>query len=197
MLEDKVEDCIANINYWAMYEKTKTLDRKINRIFGEFIYDPLSRVSPMERADQIREALASNEMLSEIGMPVPEHRQLEGDCRYMLGQLAERIEAVGPLSPLFQDINRLTEDHQKRLRIFLEPLGETSTLSDAINRFEEKVLPGLDDFKVRMDAVSLIRYALWFDTDKIEIHSMVTKEVTDSVLREYLRNIAWKIMDIY
>jgi hypothetical protein len=41
----------------------------------------------------------------------------------------------------------------------------------------------------------LIRYALRFDTNKIEIQSMVTPPVTDSVLREYLRNIAWIIED--
>jgi hypothetical protein len=193
MLKPEVNDCIANINYWAMYEKT--LDRKINRVLGVFIYDPIGKVPPLERMSQIREALATNEKLNEIGMLVPHRRQSEEDCRYMLGQLTERIEAIGPSSPLFQDINDVTENDLEQLRILLQPLGETSTLSDAIKRFEEKVLPNLEDFKDRIDVELLISHVLWFDTSKIQIQSIVTPPVSDSVLREYLRNIAWKIQD--
>jgi hypothetical protein len=191
MLKPEVYDCIANINYWAMYEKT--LDRKMNRILGIFIYDPISKVSPLERVTQIREALATNEKLNEIGMPVPHRRQSEEDCRYLLGQLAERIEGIGPSPPLFQNINELIEKRLEKLRPLLQPLIETSSLFDAIKTFMEKVLPDLHDWKDFSDATMLIRYVLQFDTNQLQ--STMTPHVTDSILREYLRNIAWIIQD--
>jgi hypothetical protein len=194
MLSPDVKYCIALINYFGMYEKS--FDRATDRVLGGFIYDPISKVSPMERVGQIREALASNEMLSELGT-TPTRRRSEEECRALLTQLIDRIEFYEASGlPKFQDINKLTEgDRLERLRILLQPLGEASTLSDAIKIFEAKVLPDLDGFKVLKDAVVLIRYALRFDTNKIEIQSMVTPPVTDSVLREYLRNIAWIIED--
>jgi hypothetical protein len=194
MLDPEIRCCIALINYSGMYEKT--FDRAIDRILGEIIYDPISRVSPMERVGQIREALASDEILCERGT-TPTRRRSEEECRELLTKLVDRIEFYERSGlPWFKDINKLFEnDRQHKLRILLEPLSETSTLSDAIKRFEEKLLPDMDDFLVRHDTLVLIRYVLWFNTDKIEIQSMVTRPVTDSVLREYLRNIAWVIMD--
>jgi hypothetical protein len=191
MLDSEIYNCIANINYWAMYEKT--LDRQMNRILGIFIYDPISKVSPLERVSQIREALATNEKLNEIGMPVPHRRQSEEDCRYLLGQLAERIEAIGASPPLFQNINDLIETRHEELRPLLQPLIEASSLSDAIKTFVEKVLPGLRDWKDFSDAEMLIRRVLRHDTNQLQ--STVTPHVTDSMLREYLRNIAWIIQD--
>jgi hypothetical protein len=191
MLTPEIRYCIALINYFAMYEKT--LDRRIDRILGSFIYDPISRVSPMELATQIREALASDEKLSELGVP-PTRRWSEEECRALLTQLVDRIEFYEASGlPKFQDISKLTERQLERLRILVQPLVETSTLSDAIKRFEEKVLPGMDDFKAHMDAEVLIRYILWFDTN--QILSRVTPQVTDSTFRDYLRNIAWIIQD--
>jgi hypothetical protein len=193
MLDPEMHDCIANINYWAMYEKT--IDRKMDRILGKFVYDPLSKVSPRERLNQILGALASEEKLNEIGMPLTHRRQSEEGCRELLTQLIDRIEFYESNGlPLFENINELAEgNHLEKLRILLQPLSETSTLSDAIKRFEEKVLPSLHSYINHGDAEMLIRYVLWFDTNKIEIQSMVTPPVTDAMLREYLRNIGWVI----
>jgi hypothetical protein len=192
MLDPEVHYCIAIINYCAMHGKT--INDKMNRILGEFIYDPLSKVSPLERVSQIREALASDEKLSQPGV-TPTRRQSEEDCRALLTQLVDRIEFYESNGlPLFEDINKLTEKQLEELRILLQPLRETSTLSDAIKIFEEKVLPTLHSYKDSMDAVVLIRYLLWFDTSKI-LPLFFTPEVTDSTVREYLRNIAWKIED--
>jgi hypothetical protein len=194
MLKPEVHNCIANICYWAMYEKT--LDRAMGRILGNFIYDPISRVSPMERASQIREALASNEKLSDsdIGVP-PNRRWSEEAFRDLLAQIVNRIEFYEPSGPpKFQDINKLTDRQLEELRALVQPLAMTSTLSDAIKTFEEKVLPDINDFKGRYDAELLIRHILWFDTSKI-LPMFFTSKVTDSTFREYLRNIAWKIED--
>jgi hypothetical protein len=191
MLKDEVRGCIAAINYWAWYEDT--LDGAMNRVLGEYIYDTLSKKSPLERASQIREALASDEKLSRIGIPMTP-RWSEEESRALLKQLVDRIEYYESHGlPKFQDVNELTE-RLEELRILVQPLGETSTLSNAIKRFEEKVLPDLDGFKARMDTVVLIRYVLQFNTSKI-LPVFFTREVTDSTFREYLRNIAWKIED--
>jgi hypothetical protein len=191
MLKDEVRGCIAAINYWAWYEDT--LDGAMNRVLGEYIYDTLSKKSPLERASQIREALESNEKLSRIGIPMTP-RWSEEESRALLNQLVDRIEFYEPGGPpRFQDINKLTE-RLEELRPLVQPLAETSTLSDAIKTFEEKVLPNLGNYKAHMDARQLLRYVLLFDTSKI-LPMFFTSKVTDSTFREYLRNIAWKIED--
>jgi hypothetical protein len=193
MLSPKVYNCIALINYLGpMYEKT--IDPAMGRVLGNYIYDPISRVSPMERASQIREALASDEKLSEIGVPT-NRRWSEEAFRDLLTQIVDRIEFYESSGvPKFQDVSKLTERHLKELGILVQPLAETSTLSDAIKTFEEKLLPNFHDFKNRYDAEVLIRYVLQFDTSKI-LPVFFTPEVADSMFREYLRNIAWKIED--
>jgi hypothetical protein len=191
MLKDEVRASIAAINYWAWYEDT--LDGAMNRVLGEYIYDTLSKVSPIERAAQIREALASDEKLSRIGIPMSP-RWSEEENRALLNQLVDRIEFYEPGGPpRFQDINKLT-DRLEKLRPLVQPLAETSTLSDAIKTFEKKVLPNLGGYNAHMDTRQLLRHVLWFDTSKI-LSEFFTPEVTDSMFREYLRNIAWKIED--
>jgi hypothetical protein len=193
MLKDEVCDCMANINYWAMYEVTP--DRAIVRILGKYIYDPIGRVFPMERVRQIREALASGCKLSEIGLPPDLRAWSEDAFRELLTQLVDRIEFYESSGlPKFQDLNNLSEGQLDELRILVQPLAEKSTSSDAVKCFEEKVLIDLDSYLARMNAEVLIRYVLWFDTSKI-LPMLFTTEVTDSAFREYLRNIAWKIKD--
>jgi hypothetical protein len=187
----ELRDCMAVINYWAWYEDT--IDGAMNRVLGEFIYDTLSKVSPAERARQIREALASNEKLSRIGIPMTP-RWSEEETRDLLTKLVDQIQFYASSGQQkIRDISELTE-RLEELRPLVRPLAETSTLSDAIKTFEEKVLPDLDGYKDRMDARMLIRYVLWFDTSKI-LPEFFTPEVTDNTFREYLRNIAWKIED--
>ncbi len=192
MLED-LHDCMANICFWAMYEKT--IDRATDRILGKYIYDPISRVSPKERVRQIHEALASNEKLSESDIGVPQdYRWSEEAFRELLTQLVDRIEFYESNGlPKIQDVSKLTERLEK-LRPLVQPLAETTTLSAAIKKFEEKVLPNLGDYNARMDTRELLRNVLWFDTSKI-LPVFFTPDVTDSTFREYLRNIAWKIED--
>jgi hypothetical protein len=193
MLKDEVCDCVANINYWAIYENTP--DRAMVRILGKYIYDPITRVFPMERVRQIREALASSDMLSEIGLPPDLRKWSEEAFRDLLTQLVDRIEFYESSGlPKIQDDNELSERQLEELGTLVQPLAETSTLSDAIKTFEEKVLPDLDGYIARMNAEVLVRYVLWFDTGKI-LPIFFTPEVTDSTFREYLRNIAWKIKD--
>jgi hypothetical protein len=194
MLTPEAKNCIALIIYMGpMYEKT--IDRAMDRVLGQYIYDPIARVPPMERASLIREALASDERLSEITLPPDLHGWSEEEIRALLTQLVDRIEFYESSGlPKFQDVNKLTERQLGQLRILAQPLAETSTLSGAIKRFEEKVLPNLDDYKARMDAEVLIRYVLWFNTSKI-LPVFFTPEVADTTFREYLRNIAWIIED--
>jgi hypothetical protein len=193
MLKDEVCDCMANINYWAMYEVTP--DRALVRILGKYIYDPIGRVFLLERVRQIREALASSCKLSEIGLPPDLRAWSEEAFRELLTQLVDRIEfyeSSGP--PKFQDVAHLSDRQLEELRILVQPLAAISTLPDAIRIFEEKVLLDLDGNIARMNAEVLIRYLLWFDTGKI-LPMFFTTEITDSTFREYLRNIAWKIKD--
>jgi len=193
MLKEEVSDCMANINYWVMYETTH--DRALVRILGKYIYDPIGRVFPLERVRQIREALASSDKLSEIGLPPDLRTWPEESFRELLIQLVDRIEFYESSGlPKFQEVNELSERQLEELRILVQPLAVTSILSDAIKMFEEKVLPELDGYLGRMNAEVLIRYVLWFDTGKI-LPLFFTTEVTDSTFREYLRNIAWKIKD--
>jgi len=192
MLEDAVRDCMANINYWTMYEDAH--DRVMDRVLGKYIYDPISRVPPMERANQIREALRSREKVSGIAVPTSLSWS-EEEFRELLSQLVDRIQYYESSGvPRFQEVNELRERELEELSILVQPLTETSTLSDAINIFEEKVLPDLDSFIARMDAEVLIRYLLWFDTSNI-LPVFFPPEVTDATFREYLRKIAWKIED--
>jgi hypothetical protein len=192
MLEDAVLDCMANINYWTMYEDS--FDRVMNRVLSKYIYDPISRVPPMERANQIREALTSRERVSGIAVP-PSLSWSEEAFRELLTRLIDRIEFYESSGvPKFQDDNQLTERQLSKLNILVQPLAETSTLSDAVERFEEKVLPELDSFIGRMDAEVLIRYLLWFDTSNL-LPVFFSPKVSDSTFREYLRKIAWKIED--
>jgi hypothetical protein len=193
MVKDDVRDCMAAINYWAWYEDT--LDGAMNRVLGEHIFDPLSKVAPTERARQIREALASGEKLSRIGIPMPA-RWSEQETRNLLTKLVDQIkfyESSG--QPKIRDVSELTESLDK-LRYLVQPLTETSTLSDAIKTFEENLLPNLDGYKARSDAESLIQYVLWFDTSNL-LPVLFTSEVNinDDTFREYLRNIAWMIED--
>jgi hypothetical protein len=191
MLNDDVFMCILTINYMMAYEKS--VDFAMDRILYSYIYDPISRVSPMGRVSQIREALASDEKLSEIGV-APAHRRSEENCRALLVELADRIEAIGPSAPPeFQKVNDPSERQLEELRILVQPLAETSALSDAIKTFAEKVLPDLRGFVDCSNAEALIRYALRCDSNQLQ--SMVAPPVTDSALREYLRNIAWIIED--
>jgi hypothetical protein len=191
MLNDDVFMCILTINYSTTY--VRNLDYATNRLLSTYIYDPISKVSPMERVSQIREALASDEKLSEIAV-APDSRRSEEDCRALLAELADRIEALGPSAPPeFQKVHDPTEDYLEELHILVQPLAETSTLSDAIRTFVEKVLPGLHDHLDCSNAKVLIRYALLLDSNQLQ--PLVTPPVTESVLREYLRNIAWLIED--
>jgi hypothetical protein len=193
MLTPEAKNCIALIIYLGpMYEKA--IDRAMDRVLGQYIYDPIARVSPRERASLIREALASDERLSEITLPPDLHGWSEEEIRALLTQLVDRIEFY-ELSglPKFQDTSELME-RLEELRPLMQPLAETSILSDAIKRFEEKVLPNLGGYKAHMDTGQLLRYVLWFDTSKI-LPMFFTPEVTDSTFREYLRNIAWIIED--
>jgi hypothetical protein len=192
MLNDDVRYCLTFINYWTNYEGT--INGAINRILGEAIYNPISRVPPSDRVSQICDALASDETLREIGIPTNAAIWPEEKIRELLTQLIDWIEFY-ELSgvPKFQDISDLN-DRLEDLRSFVQPLAETYTLPEAVKTFEEKVLPDLDDVNARIDALVLIRYVLRFETSKI-LPVLFTPEVTDATFREYLRNIAWKIED--
>jgi hypothetical protein len=192
MLKDEVAECIANINWWTIYEST--IDGAINRILGEYIYNPFSQVSGSVRVSQIREALASDETLNEIG--VPDHaRWPEEKLRKLLTQLAERVEYYELNGvPKRQDFSELFEKIEE-LRPLVQPLTKTSVLSEAIRLFEEEILPGLNNHFDRSNVYFLIRYVLFFDTSVL-LPKFFTSEVTDTVFREYLRNIGWKIFDL-
>lgn len=192
MLDDAVFDCMANINYWTMYEDS--FERVMNRVLAKYIYDPISRVAPMERANQIREALTSRERVSGIAVPSALSWS-EESFRELLTRLIDRIECYESSGvPKYLDDNQLTQRQLGKLHSLVRPLAETSTLSDAVRRFEEKVLPDLDTFLLRMDAEVLIRYLLWFDTSNL-LPVFFSPEVADSTFREYLRKISWKIED--
>jgi hypothetical protein len=190
MLADDVKKCLAIINYLSNNENT--IEGAINRILGEYIYDTIGRVSAKEILSSLRSALGSNEKLSVVGYPITAGWS-EEKFRELLSKLADRIESYESSGvPRWQDLSELIERIEK-FRPLVQPLAETITLSDAIKRFEENVLPALDYMK-RMDAVTLIRFSLWFDTSKI-LPLLFTREVTDTIFREYLLNIAWKIED--
>jgi hypothetical protein len=186
MLKSEVFNCIAGINYMTLFDKN--LDNAIDRVLGIYIYNPSRRVSPLDRASQIREALASSEKLNEIAVPL-ELRRSEETVRTFLAQLADRIEALGSSEPpKYQRPIKLTEKILEKLRFLLQPLAETSTLDNVIEQFVEKVLPDLKSYYDLHDAEVFISYVLRHDTN--EIRSMVTPKTTDSMLREYLHNVA-------
>lgn len=194
MLSDEVLHCLTLIYYVGPMNAT-TIDPALDRILGRYIFEPLARVSPLENARMIREALASDEKLSEIGLGGLAPEWTEESIRELLTQLVARIEfylsSGGPKNP---DVSRLTESLDK-LRPLVQPLAETSNLSDAIKRFEENLLPTFD-YSTSGNSRDLIRRVLRFDTSKI-LPALFTPEaashITDDTFREYLRNIGRKI----
>jgi hypothetical protein len=186
MLESKVYLFIAGLNYMTQFDRS--LDGAMDRVLDMYIYNPRLGVSPMERVRQIREALASDEKLSEIVVP-PELRRSEETVRAFLSQLADRIEALGlSAPPKYQRPIELTEKILEKLRFLLQPLAESSTLDIAIEQFVEKALPDLKSYHDLHDTEVFISYVLRHDTN--EIRSVVTPKTTDSMFREYLHNVA-------
>jgi hypothetical protein len=186
MLNSKTFVFIAGLNYMTMFDKD--LDGAIDRVLSMFVYDTSYGFSPIERVRQIREALASDEKLNEIGVP-QESRRSEETVRAFLFQLADRIEALGSSAPpKYQRPITLTEKILEKLRFLLRPLAEASNLSDAVDHFREKVLPNLKSYDDLHDAEAFIHYVLRYDTN--EIRSVVTPQTTDPTLREYMANIA-------
>lgn len=191
--DEAAQSFVQGLIYSILFEARPLL--AIDRLLEFRIYDPISPFPPLERADQIDSILHRNISLTKF---------FPGDCPHTEEELRELLEAivtrVRQNGPNFEyplgEPDDLPETIADDLRFILSPLLYTGTERDALITLKEsitKLWPHAEQYKKLTDHILSIRCAL---KNKIPLERMVDFNLSEAVIRTYLRRTALLLQEI-
>jgi len=184
---DEILAFVSGLIYGLYYERNP-LDA-VERVLETQIYDPLSTITPLQRAAQIDEALHSDFDWTRYlpGQGVTNHSN--ADLRKFLSELSARIKQRPVAATIQVDPTKELNSSRAQIVFLLEPLINRESEVAAMNEVEKKLrnLCTADRWRFELnDHTSKVQYAL---RSNVPLAKLTGGRFSETDVRRYLRDV--------